>query len=420
MTVLHRRAHLANTMTCLLVLVSALAHSQESSAERSALALRGFGTLGLARSSNDQAEMVRDLSQPRGISNRWSGRADSAVGLQANFQATETLEAVTQIVSRYHGEGNFRPELTWAFLKYDPNAYLSLRAGRIGTEFFMRADSRLIGYSYLAVRPAPDFFATLPFSYIDGADAQLTTPMAEGILRSKLYTGMARETIPLAGEQLDINGARMLGGYLEYQKGPWIGRASYAQIRFNHELPPPVDQLRSSLAAASVATGIGAAQTAADDLSLDKRVGRFYSIGVVYDDGPLQAHAMLNRIRHDSVAFENSYSGMMVVGYRIGEMTPFTGYSWVKSDAKRLDTGLPNAGALATINTSVAALLADSHSDQKTTTLGLRWDFRHNMAFKVQADAIRGTPQSIFPFRRETALWNGRTNVFSMALDFIF
>jgi hypothetical protein len=42
------------------------------------------------------------------------------------------------------------------------------------------------------------------------------------------------------------------------------------------------------------------------------------------------------------------------------------------------------------------------------------------MAFKVQADAIRGTPQSIFPFRRETALWNGRTNVFSMALDFIF
>ena len=363
---------------------------------------------------------MRDLSQPRGISSRWSGRNDSVLGLQANVQASATVEAVAQVVSRYHAEGNFSPELTWAFLKYEPNAYLSLRAGRFGTEFFMRADSRLIGYSYLTVRPAPDFFATLPFSYIDGVDALLTTPLADGLLRSKLYSGVAREKIPIASEQLDINGARMNGGYLEYQQSAWMWRASYGQIRFNHELPPPVDQLRNALIAASGATGIAAAQTAADELSLTGRRGRFYSVGAVYDSGPLQAHAMLSRIRHNSVAFENSRSGMLIVGYRVGEVTPFAGYSWVRSNAKQLDTGLPNAGALALINSSVAAVLADSHSDQATTTLGLRWDFRRNTALKLQADAIRGSPRSIFPYRRETASWNEHTNVLSVALDFIF
>lgn len=423
MTVFRLFCHRAGFAACWLISASAFslsAQSEESRSSPSAFALRGFATLGLARSSNNQAELVRDLSQPRGISNQWSGRSDSVFGLQANFQTTSTLEAVAQVVSRYHAEGNFRPELTWAFLKYDPNAYLSLRAGRIGTEFFMRADSRLIGYSSLSIRPAPDFFATLPFSYVDGVDAQVTTPLGDGLLRSKLYSGLARETIPLANAQLDINGAPMAGGYLEYQQNAWMWRASYAQIRFNHDLPTPVDQLRNSLLAASAATGIMAARTAAGDLSLADRVGRFYSAGVVYDNGPLLAHAMLSRIRHDSVAFENSRSGMLIAGYRIGEVTPFAGYSWVRSEAKQLGTGLPDVGALSRINASLVNLLADSHSDQNTSTLGLRWDFRRNTALKLQADVIRGSPQSIFPYRRETAAFNGRVNVLSVALDFIF
>jgi hypothetical protein len=41
-------------------------HAQAENVEP-AFALRGFGTLGLARSSSDQAEFVRDLSQPVGI-----------------------------------------------------------------------------------------------------------------------------------------------------------------------------------------------------------------------------------------------------------------------------------------------------------------------------------------------------------------
>ena len=414
-------SHLANSFLFAVLMQILPAAAAENSTQFAGISLRGFGSLGLARSSSDQAEIVRDLSQPRGITNEWSGRSDSLLGLQGNYQATDQLEAVAQVVTRYHDGGNYKPELTWAFLKYEPNAYLSLRAGRFGTEFFMRADSRLIGYSYLAVRPAPDFFATLPFSYIDGIDVQLTTPLGDGLLRSRLYRGLAREKIPISVEHLDINAGPMTGGYLDYQQGAWQWRGGYSQIRFSHDMPPPIDQLRASLSAASVSTGIATAQAASDALALNGHVGHYYSLGAAYDDGPLQANAMLSRIRHTSVAFENSRSGMFIIGYRVGEVTPFAGFSWTRSEAKQLATGLPNATAgLTTLNASVAAVLADSHSDQNTSTLGLRWDFRRNMALKVQADVVRGTRQSIFPYRRETPLWNGRTNVLSVSLDFVF
>ena len=58
--------------------------------------------------------------------------------------------------------------------------------------------------------------------------------------------------------------------------------------------------------------------------------------------------------------------------------------------------------------------------DQRTYTLGMRWDVQRNVAIKAQWDAIRGTPASIFPFQNVKPGWNGRTDVVSLTLDFIF
>jgi predicted porin len=150
-------------------------------------------------------------------------------------------------------------------------------------------------------------------------------------------------------------------------------------------------------------------------LSVSGKLSRFYSAGVVYDSGPLQVQLMLSRTRQESAIFEHSRAGYLIAGYRVGELTPFAGYSWAKSSPKTLSTGLGAA-----IDATVARVMADSHSDQHTLIGGLRWDFRRNMALKAQIDAIRGTPQSIFPTRWEKADYNGRMNIYSLALDFVF
>lgn len=392
---------MGNFFAIAILLVQLLVVSPVAANEESAFSLNGFGTLGAARTTGNQAEFVRDLSQPRGTTDHWDARVDSILGLQANWQLTPQLEAVVQATSRYRYDRTFTPEISWAFLKYDPNPQLSLRAGRLGTEFFMLADSRLVGYSYLPVRPPGDFFWYLPFYAIDGVDLAVTVPVGEDVLRGKIYYGVSDANIPLADKQWKIDGSAMAGGYLDYQAGAWLFRLSYANIRFSNDLP--IDDVLAAYLPAAQAAQAGQYLTTANTRS------HYYSFGAIYDSGPWQFQLMLNKIKQGSNIFQSSDGGYMLAGYRIGPVTPYLGYSWIHSDSRGN-----------TLNPVVASIMADSHADQNTTMLGARWDFTRNMAIKAQWDAIRGEPASIFPYRREQAAWTGKTDVFTVTMDFVF
>jgi hypothetical protein len=384
-----------------------------------ALSLHGFGTIGVARSSSEDAEFIRDLSQPDGIKGgQWSGRIDSILGVQANWQAMPTLEFVGQVVSRYHYDRSRDPELMWGFAKWEPAANVSLRAGRIGADFMMLADSRLVGYSYLPARPSADFFGPLFFSHFDGADASLTLPLGDGLIRGKLFAGATHEKTSGAPGIWDTRGSQLRGVVLDYIVGHWQFRANTARIRFSSDIAfaPLPDLLR----AAGAATGIASAGEAAAALTTSGTVSRFHSIGVVYDEGPLQAQGMLNAIRHDTGAFQNSHAGYVLAGYRLGTVTPYAGISWWRSAYKHYTTGLPDTADFSALNRAFDYLMVASAADQTTYTLGARWDVGANVALKLQWDAIRGSEDSRFPFARTGPGWNGRTDVISCVMDFIF
>lgn len=362
------------------------------------LTLQGFGTLGIARSDNDEAQYVRDLSQPYGATRDWSAKIDSMLGLQAGYRLNNEVNGVLQAVSRYRYDGSWEPEITWAFLRYDPTPSASLRVGRLGTEFYMQADSRLVGYSNLTLRPPPDYFGTLIFSYFDGIDLGLSKPLGNGLLRGKLFAGVSPERSPfVANITWDLAGTLLAGGHIDYQDGPWQVRLGHTQVRFEHELP--FDRLVPGIISAYPA------------LSVVDKWTRFDSLGVVYDRGPLQLQLMLSRTEHDTAAYEDTRSGYAIASYRSNRFTPYLGYSKVKSDpipASRAPPGITSA----------------THSDQHTWFAGVRWDLKENLALKAQVDHIRGAPDSIFPFRYGPTAsmppWDGRMTVFSVALDFVF
>ena len=390
-----------------------MVHAQEDNGT-SALSLRGFGTVGLARSSSDHAEFVRDLSQPIGIKGgKWSGRIDSIFGLQANWQATPEFELVGQAISRLHYDYSHNPELMWAFAKWEPDPRLSLRAGRIGADFMMLADSRLVGYSYLPVRPSTDFFGPLFFSHFDGADVSATLPLGDGLIRGKLFAGKTQEKSAGTLGIWDTSGSPVRGIVLDYVTGHWQFRVNAARIRFAADLNTSFlsDPLRFA-----GSLGISGANAAADTLSAKDTVTRFLSLGVVYDKGPLQVQGMLNRIRHETGMFENSHAGYLLAGYRIGTLTPYAGVSWWKTSPR---TGLPVVQDLF-LNAAYGQFIAGSHVDRTTYTLGTRWDLRGNMALKFQWDAVRASADTRFSFLNSDSEWNGKTDVLSVTLDFIF
>jgi hypothetical protein len=380
------------------------AAGDQIAAPESRLTVTGFGTLGLARADDDAIRFVRDLSQPTGVGKSWTGRIDSLVGLQANYRFDDEWEGVVQAVSRYRHDRSHDPELTWAFLRHDPTPALSVRAGRLGTEFYMLADSRLVGYSNLTARPPADYFGTLIFSYIDGVDASATLPAGAGLLRGKLFAGRSPETTPfMADIPWDLSGTRLVGGHVDYITGPWQLRAGQTRVRWHGNAP-----LESLVGFDIIA--------AEPELTIARTSTRFDSLGAVYDDGPLQLQLMLSRTEHDSLAYEDSRAGFIIAAYRLGDVTPYLGYSWSKSRQDSFATPSPEP-----LRGLINSLTAGSHSDQYTWTLGARWDVARNLALKAQADWIHAAPSSRFLYRDVAAYpWNGRLGVLSLALDFVF
>jgi len=373
--------------------------------------LHGFGTLGLTRTNDDHAQFVRDPTQPFGADTQWTAKIDSLLGLQANVNLSPRTEAVVQVVTRYHANDSYQPELTWAFLRHDVSPDVSVRVGRVGTEFYMLGDSRLIGYANLSVRPPPDFYGSLVFSYIDGADASATLPLADGLLKAKLFAGNSPEQAPFAlGMQWDVRGSPLLGGYLDYQNGPWQLRLSHAQVRFKRE--QPVDALLR-------ATGDPLAGmpylTLVPEMAMGDQQARFASLGAVFDQGPLNIQFMLNQISYSSPAYADSKAGYLLAAYRLGPVTPYLGVSRSKTAVAALPTS-----AIPGVDAVTYSLVSQSYVDQHTYTLGARWDLRKNLALKAQLDTIRGKPTSLFLIKNNQPGWDGSMTVLSLALDFVF
>lgn len=378
------------------------AEPSEEAITGNAFTLKGFGTLGLARSDNDHTQYVRDLSQPQGLTQDWSGEVDSVLGLQAGYRFSNPLEGILQVISRYHYDASFDPEVSLAFLRYEPNPNLNLRLGRLGTEFYMLADSRLVGYSNLTVRPPPDFYGPLVLSYFDGADVGLTTPIGNGLLRGKFFVGISPEKMSLKDDLYwDMSGSQVIGGHLDFLAGPWQVRIGETRVHFDKEVP--INQITRFDIIAQV-----------PEMSIADTWTRYDSLGVVYDDGPLQLQLMLNRIENESATFEDIKAGYAIASYRTGKVTPYLGYSMTRSEAYRFTN--PSSPYVQ----AAAQLSAATHSDQHTWFLGARWDFRKDMDLKAQVDWIRGSPSSNFPFRGDSAPWDGHMTVFSLALDFVF
>ncbi len=417
----------------------------------------GFGTLGLAHTQGDGAAFIRDLTQPKGAANRGlSWELDSRLGVQANYKPLNQLEVVAQIVSRYRNENNFDPELTWGFLKYTANETLELRAGRVGFDALLSADSRDIGYSMLWARPPVDYYGHLFFSYIDGGDIALRMPVGSGVSRLKLYSGVTRGRASLLAEQRewagnqttapigsvqDMDGSRGHGGFVDYQDNRWNVRFGIARLKILKDFPPgrmgSLNFMRrqADLAFADGDTDQARALTAFldDALVLGKTI-TYKTLGIGYENGPLQTQMALGRMSGNSLLVANSRAGFISAGYRMENLTPYLVLSAIRS--KRSSRADELQGLTTNAIASIANFMVSApRADQNTLSLGVRYDIANNTALKIQMDVIdnkncspvslpvTGPATSCAPPRywaRVPVSWDGRANVYSAVLDFAF
>lgn len=373
----------------------------------------GFGTVGLAHNSTAGAEFIRDILQPRGVAHGWSADVDSRLGLQASFRPTREIETIVQAVSLYNDKGSYRPELTWAFISYSPDPGLSTRIGRLGWDVYMLSDSRNVGYSYLWVRPPVDYFGPLQIAHLDGADATFKRTLGGGLASAKLYAGRVRQRLPTPdGSEFDISGSKVAGATVDYRRGDWFLRLGYSRVDLDSEFPGLVPLL-------SALRGIGTPQSAAlaSDLAFDGKSIRNLIAGVAWEHESWQAQLSYNRKDSGALALRRTDSAYFLLGRRIGEWTGFGTLAATWSPASRASTGLPTPNPL---DDAAGAILAGTRSDQRSLSLGARYDFARNVDLKLQVDRVHVLHDATFLWRNPRTDWDGRATVVSIALDFVF
>lgn len=382
------------------------------------LSFDAFGTLGLAHSSEGEADFAWNPFQPDGPGHTESisHGLDSRLGGQATFDVTSKLTTIVQVVLERNNEGDYAPGLEWANASYALTPALTIRAGRLSIPAFMTSDYRKVGFANPWVRPPVELYGIVPVYTVDGADARYR--LHAGAWTTTLGANFGRSQAELP-DRTDVEIENAWNANATVQRGGFTGRVSVASGEMYIEAFEPLfDGFR--------AFGPEGAEIA-DRFDTQGSRMQFASVGAAYDPGRWFTMAEIGWSDQNSVLGER-LAGQVTGGYRWGSITPYAVYSRADLLSDSSHPGLSLASippeqieTAATLNATLNGIMR-SIPVQQNLAVGGRWDFRPGMSVKLQVDFIDVLDDSPGTFINQQAGFEpgGSARLVSLAVDFVF
>lgn len=383
--------------------------------------VKGFGTFGFAGTDSDDLGFYRSITQTQDVTNSWGISTDSRLGLQVDLKINNSLHAAVQWVARDHAGDFFEQNLDWAFLRWDINDRTNIRVGRIGADVFLLSDYRNVGYAYPWMRPPHEFYSHLAVNHADGFDFSHKIYFDDDLLTLKVFAGYSFNQVPSIGsETIDLE-SPVVGGILKFESGNWTTRAGFAYLRLLTDVPN--EQLVNILNSPLINTGIPGIKQVIPDLSLKNTNVHYYSFGSIFDNGSWLAYAEASYLNSETNYFPDSVSGYLSIGKRISNVTLYSLFGINHSFQK--DVYVPSpifpSPQLQELSQIVNRIINNNGIDEKSVSLGLRWDFHPKIAFKTQwTHYWLGSNGTQFWQDNSLREKSAQTNVWSLGIDFIF
>ena len=388
--------------------VVALLATSSVQAKSSDLNIYGFMSVGVGILDNDDVTI-------EGFEGEGNFKQDTILALQVSKQVNDKTTATGQLVSR--GTDDFKTEAAWAFVSYQATEDFTARMGRLRIPFFYYSEFLEVGYAYNWVRLPSDIY-NIPFSSFDGVD--FTQRFSIGGLDSSIQVNYGRLTdeLNIFDEDYKADLRNMAGISLNSTYGNWgfrlggqrtemtldtevdiayvaaVQAATIAQGAFNGD---PTQETGAALQTAGAALGeaqanfdktrrIDQGQTgalllsqqmgldvdAAEEFSFDGHTADFYNAAVTYDNGNYSFITEVTAIEYESGLLVDNRAWLASVAKRIGSTTTHLTYSNSRDVLNSGDSGkLQKALNL--------------QGEDKSVTLGLRYDYDVNTALKVEA-----------------------------------
>jgi predicted porin len=382
------------------------------------LTFNGYGTAGVVRSDEDRADFTSSVLAPdgAGYTRDWSPEVDSRLGLQLTADLPPRLTGILQVITEQQHDGDYDPTVEWANLRFNVTPALTVRAGRMVLPTFMASEFRKVGYANPWVRPPQEVYRVIPVTSVDGI-AVAYRARFDGSTNTLQATYGGRDAEFVGGE-IEARNGLTVANTLE-----WGGTslfASYNRTRLRSEaFSPFFDPFRR----------FGPdGRAIADRFDLDGKRFELIAAGARHDAGDWFAMGEWMRARNDSI-LGDSHGWYVTGGYRHGTLTPYVTVARLHFDSDTSHPGLPLADlppeavqAAASLNAGLNLLQQAVAAEQKSVSVGLRWDFARSAALKLQYDrldlgegsaGVLANPQPGFEP-------GGSVNLFSITVDFVF
>lgn len=296
---------------------------------------------------------------------------ESLIGFQIKKDFSQTLSATAQLVSRaLNPNDGSRPTIDWAYLTWQPSADSSwtFQAGKFRIPLYYYSDFLYIGYAYPWVRPAPDVYGWPIYSY-NGANVSYRTQLgasdwAATVLawtgsytqKNDAYDTKIYYTTPTHESWKNIYGASVTanngifdvrGMMMWYKDSLWQDNPDGTRNTF-----------------------------------IDSQATRIMGVSANMDYKNWLVKAEVDRYEQidASKGLNNVYKYALVgVGYQYGAWLPMYTVSRYRTITEPIE-------------------------GRDTQNVSLRWDFRKNMALKVQYDISKDKSNYAYPFFGDSKL----------------
>lgn len=358
----------------------------------------GFSTIGYATLDTHRAEYAYPTFS-EGVTSDGSFDYDSLLGLQGTLTFNEHWSTVAQVLVRKQADGDFEPNLDWAYVRWAPTSTVYLRAGLTRVPTFYFSDSVFVGYATPWVRPPIEVYGLSPVYLLKGIDAVWSTSIGAINLDVQAFYGESdleiyatsklQPGVPPRGS-VDIPMKDWAGVLVTAQYGRFTARVGYSDKRMDSEwvvLQPLVDAL----------TSVGYPELASKVGFNDARTP-ILNVVANYDDGENFALVEMAERDSDSIAIAHVRGTYATLGKRFGSFMPYATYANYDVLSKRTNDTIqiPEGSSLAPLLRALDANLdriAGVVSDQETFSVGFRYDVPAfamitGAVVKVQADRI--------------------------------
>lgn len=394
----------------LLALMVGLAVSSSASHAMEDISLSGFFTTGLSVSDNE-------VIYRHDINDEVNFSGDTLVGVQLSAELTEKISATAQLVSRGEYDSGFSTTADWAYVAFDFSDNLRVRAGKFRSPLYLISDYQDVRFAQPWVRPPVEVYGPVPPSLATAEGVDLIYSMYVGdytielqpYVRRTAFEATVRQ-MPLEGETKAFTGLNInfTGVHGNLRLGHVETKIDFKPF-FNSDIMGLFSQLTQLGAIPSTLNTIDgdyATITRTGSVDLKEFDASFSSIGGSFDLGNWLLMAEVAKVKTDAPLVPDTTGSYLTVGYRMGQFTPSLTLAQADPD---------DAGGW----------------DQKSTTLGLRYDASSNVSMKINLqsiDAEQSTPdESLIPNVPPTPIYGyfdsdpGDTvNVLSMSVDVVF